>query len=58
MSSTDIQEQVDHLIDTRPGKELLRPAYDDPAYPIVDGLIYRSGGTTASYLALTNIFLE
>ena len=50
----NIQEQVDHLIDTRPGKELLRPAYDDPAHPIVDGFIYRSGGTTASYLLLTN----
>ncbi|MBM3659121.1 MAG: MBL fold metallo-hydrolase [Actinobacteria bacterium] len=50
----NIQEQVDHLIDTRPGKELLRPAYDDPAYPIVDGLIYRSGGTTATYLILTD----
>ncbi len=50
----NIQQQVDHLIDTRPGKELLRPAYDDPAHPIVDGLIYRSGGTTASYLVLTD----
>ena len=50
----NIQEQVDHLIDTRPGKELLIPAYDDPAHPIVDGLIYRSGGTTASYLLLTD----
>jgi len=50
----NIQEQVDHLIDTRPGKELLIPVYDDPAYPIVDGLIYRSGGTTASYMILTD----
>jgi len=50
----NIQEQVDHLIDTRPGKELLHPAYDDPAHPIVDGFIYRSGGTTASYLVLTD----
>ena len=50
----NIQEQVDHLIDTRPGKELLIPAYDDPAYPIVDGLIYRSGGTTAAYMILTD----
>jgi len=54
VSSNDIQEQVDHLIDTRPGRELLRPAYDDPAHPIVDGFIYRSGGTTASYLVLTD----
>jgi glyoxylase-like metal-dependent hydrolase (beta-lactamase superfamily II) len=50
----NIQEQVDHLIDTRPGRELLKPVYDDPAHPIVDGLIYRSGGTTASYMILTD----
>ena len=50
----DIQQQVDHLIDTRPGKELLTPAYDEVAYPIVEGLLYRSGGTTASYLLLTD----
>ena len=49
----NIQEQVDHLIDTRPGKELLRPAYDDPAYEVADG-IFRSGGTTAAYLVLTD----
>ena len=48
-----IQEQVDHLIDTRPGKELMRPVYDDPAYPVADG-IFRSGGTTAAYLLLTD----
>jgi alkyl sulfatase BDS1-like metallo-beta-lactamase superfamily hydrolase len=50
----NIQEQVDHLIDTRPGKELLTAVYDDPAYPIVDGLIYRSGGNTAAYMILTD----
>jgi alkyl sulfatase BDS1-like metallo-beta-lactamase superfamily hydrolase len=50
----NIQQQVDHLIDTRPGKVLLTPTYDDPAYPIVDGLVYRSGGTTASYMVLTD----
>ncbi|AKL72898.1 metallo-beta-lactamase superfamily enzyme [Actinobacteria bacterium IMCC26256] len=49
----NIQEQVDQLIDTRPGRELLTPTYDDPAYPIVEGLIYRSGGTTAAYMILT-----
>ncbi len=49
-----IQEQVDHLIDTRPGKELLTPAYDDPAHPVVADLVYRSGGTTASYMVLTD----
>lgn len=50
----NIQEQVDHLIDTRPGKELLTPVYDDPAHPVVDGLIYRSSGTTATYMILTD----
>jgi len=50
----NIQEEVDRLIDTRPGRELLTPAYDDPAHPVVDGLVYRSGGTTASYLVLTD----
>ncbi|MFN8025776.1 MAG: alkyl sulfatase dimerization domain-containing protein [Acidimicrobiia bacterium] len=54
MRNASIQAQVDHLIDSRPGKELLRPAYDDPAHPIVDGFIYRSGGTTASYMVLTD----
>ena len=50
----NIQQQVDELIDTRPGRELLTPTYDDAAYPIVDGLVYRSGGTTAAYLVLTD----
>jgi glyoxylase-like metal-dependent hydrolase (beta-lactamase superfamily II) len=50
----NISEQVDHLIDTRPGRELLRPVYDDPAHPVVDGLVYRSGGTTAAYMVLTD----
>jgi alkyl sulfatase BDS1-like metallo-beta-lactamase superfamily hydrolase len=50
----NISEQVDHLIDTRPGRELLTPTYDEVAVPIVDGLVYRSGGTTASYLVLTD----
>lgn len=50
----NIQQQVDHLIDTRPGKELLIPTYDDPAHPIVVGLVYRSGGTTAAYCVLTD----
>ena len=39
----NIRDQVDQLIDTRPGKELLRPVYDDPAHPVTD-VIYRSGG--------------
>ncbi len=49
----NVQEQVDHLIDTRGGKELLRPAYDDPAFALGNG-IFRSGGTTAAYLLLTD----
>lgn len=48
-----IQHDVDRLIDERPGKELLVPAYDDPAFPI-EGFIYRSGGTTASYMLVTS----
>jgi alkyl sulfatase BDS1-like metallo-beta-lactamase superfamily hydrolase len=50
----NVQAQVDELIDTRPGNELLIPAYDDPAHPVVDGLVYRSGGTTAAYMVLTD----
>jgi glyoxylase-like metal-dependent hydrolase (beta-lactamase superfamily II) len=52
--ATSIQQQVDRLIDERPGKELLTPAYDDAAHPVAsDPPIYRSGGTTASYCMLT-----
>ncbi len=50
----NIQQQVDHLIDTRPGRELLTAVYDDPAHPVVDGLVYRSGGNTAAYMILTD----
>jgi len=50
----NIQEQVDRLIDTRPGKQLLTPVYDDPARPVVDELVYRSSGTTAAYMLLTD----
>ena len=31
-----------------------RPAYDDPAHPVVEDLVYRSGGNTAAYLVLTD----
>jgi alkyl sulfatase BDS1-like metallo-beta-lactamase superfamily hydrolase len=48
-----IQDQVDHLIDERPGGQLLSPVYEDPARRISD-TIYRSGGTTAAYLLLTD----
>jgi glyoxylase-like metal-dependent hydrolase (beta-lactamase superfamily II) len=43
-----IEEEVDRLVDERPGAELLLPRYDDPAVEVVDG-IWRSGGTTAAY---------
>ena len=49
----NIAAQVDHLIDTRPGKELLTPTYDDPAREVAPG-IHRSGGTTAAYMVLTD----
>ena len=35
-----------------PGKELLTPVYDDPAHRITD-FLYRSGGTTAAYMLVT-----
>ncbi len=50
----NIDEQIDHLIDTRGGRELLTPTYDTEAYPLIDGLLYRSGGTTAAYMVLTD----
>ncbi len=43
---------VDRLIDERPGKDLLTPVYDDPAHPVT-GYLYRSGGTTAAYMLVT-----
>jgi alkyl sulfatase BDS1-like metallo-beta-lactamase superfamily hydrolase len=45
-------DDVDRLIDERPGKELLTPVYDDPAHRIAD-FLYRSGGTTAAYMLVT-----
>ena len=44
-----IQDEVDRLIDERPGRELLHPDYDEKAVRLFDG-IYRSQGATASYL--------
>ena len=46
---SDIEQQVDHLIDTRPGKELLQPNYEDVAYEVAPH-IYRSNGATAVYM--------
>ncbi len=48
-----IQEQVDRLIDTRPGKELLSFSHDERAYRVND-FIYRSAGTSASYMLVSN----
>jgi alkyl sulfatase BDS1-like metallo-beta-lactamase superfamily hydrolase len=48
-----IQKQVDELIDTRPGKELLSFVHDEKAYRVND-FIYRSAGTSASYMLVTN----
>ena len=45
-----IQDDVDHLIDTRPGKQLLAHNYDDEAVAIEPGFIYQSGGATAAYM--------
>jgi len=46
-------DDVDLLIDERPGKELLTPVYDDPAHRLTD-FLYRSGGTTAAYMLVTD----
>ncbi len=44
-----IQDEVDRLIDDRPGRELLNPDYDEKAVPLCD-FIFRSSGTSASYM--------
>lgn len=44
-----IQDQVDHVIDTRPGKELLEHNYDSEALEVSPG-IFRSAGSTAAYM--------
>jgi alkyl sulfatase BDS1-like metallo-beta-lactamase superfamily hydrolase len=54
MTQEGIQAEVDRLIDARPGLALMEFPYDEVAYPIVDGFVYRSGGTTASYLVVTD----
>jgi glyoxylase-like metal-dependent hydrolase (beta-lactamase superfamily II) len=48
-----IEDEVDRLLDTRPGRELMRPVYDDPARLVAEG-VYRSGGCTAAYLLPTD----
>ncbi len=47
-----IDDEVDWLIEHRPGKELLIPRYDDPAHPVTE-FLFRSGGTTAAYCLLS-----
>jgi glyoxylase-like metal-dependent hydrolase (beta-lactamase superfamily II) len=44
-----IQQEVDRLIDERPGRKLLHPDYDEKAVPLTD-FVYRSQGATASYM--------
>lgn len=48
----NIQDEVDRLIDERPGRELLDPAYDEKALPLND-FIFRSAGTSASYMIVS-----
>jgi alkyl sulfatase BDS1-like metallo-beta-lactamase superfamily hydrolase len=48
-----IDDEVDRLVDERPGKELLVPRYDDPAHRVTE-FLYRSAGTTATYCLLTD----
>jgi glyoxylase-like metal-dependent hydrolase (beta-lactamase superfamily II) len=47
-----IQDEVDRLIDERPGRELLNPDYDEKALPLND-FIFRSAGTSASYMIVS-----
>jgi alkyl sulfatase BDS1-like metallo-beta-lactamase superfamily hydrolase len=49
MGSAEIENEVDRLIDERPGRELLDQPYDDSAVQVHDR-IWRSAGTTSSYL--------
>ena len=48
-----IQEEVDRLIDERPGRELLHPDFDEKAVAIND-FIYRSAGSSASTMIVTS----
>ena len=41
MTTSDIEQQVNFLIDTRPGKELLEHHYEDVAYEVAPN-IFRS----------------
>ena len=48
-----VQDEVDRLIDERPGRELLHPDYDEKALALAEG-IHRSAGATASYMLTTS----
>ena len=47
-----IQEEVDRLIDERPGRELLHPDYDEKPVALND-FIFRSAGCSASYMLVS-----
>ena len=47
-----IRDEVDRLIDERPGRELLHPDYDEKALAVGD-FIFRSAGCSASYMIVT-----
>jgi glyoxylase-like metal-dependent hydrolase (beta-lactamase superfamily II) len=44
-----VQDEVDRLIDERPGRELLHAVYDEKAHAF-NGFIFRSAGCSASYM--------
>ncbi len=50
-----IRDEVDRLIDERPGRELLNPDYDEKAVAFND-FIFRSAGTSASYMIVAGSF--
>jgi glyoxylase-like metal-dependent hydrolase (beta-lactamase superfamily II) len=50
---TDVQAQVDLLIDERGGRELLLPELDEQAQEITP-FIFRSAGSTAAYVVATD----
>jgi len=49
MARAEIEQEVDRLIDERPGRELLHVPYDEAAVRVHER-IWRSAGPTASYL--------
>ncbi len=47
-----VQDEVDRLIDERPGRELLHPDYDEKAVAF-NAFIFRSAGCSASYMLVS-----